>query len=205
MFYFFRHGQSHTNTTHQILNKGVNLGLTAIGEDQVTTAAEILRNINFAACYSSPLLRATQSADIIAKSLHIHYNVSPALKEYDVGKLERHSDEESWKRYRKLFEDWLRGASWNTRLEGGESFIDMQNRFTPFINEVKRDYAGKAGAVLFIGHGGVYRCMLPLILSNVTLSFSAVNPIRNMSCVIAELNGDRLECLRWGDSDFRSL
>ena len=51
--------------------------------------------------------------------------------------------------------------------------------------------------MLLLGHGGTFRCMLPLILSNVTFDFAAKHALGNTSVVIAEQRPDGLRCVQW--------
>jgi broad specificity phosphatase PhoE len=81
----------------------------------------------------------------------------------------------------------------------GESFLEIQNRFLPFIASLKdRDDEH----ILFIGHGGLFHLMLPLILSNIDNEFVRLHGIGHMDCVIAEVNSDPFVCKQWGSVPF---
>ncbi len=158
----------------------------------------------FLAIFSSPLLRATQSAQIFSDRLGIPYETADALIEYDVGVYEGRPDEEAWQRYGEVLREWLLNCNRDVRMEGGESFNDVRARFLPFIEELKRRYGDGEGSLILVGHGGTYRCMLPLILQNVDFLFAAKHMIGNTSYILADLEGVELVCSSWGDIQFET-
>ena len=65
--YFIRHGESEANVLHEISNRGAKHGLTEKGRAQVAALAQKLGAIPFVKLYSSPLLRAIQTAEILSQ------------------------------------------------------------------------------------------------------------------------------------------
>jgi broad specificity phosphatase PhoE len=51
--------------------------------------------------------------------------------------------------------------------------------------------------VALVGHGGLYRLMLPLVLANVSAAFAMETPIPNASYVRAETRGGVLAAVEW--------
>lgn len=196
--YFVRHGESVANLLNVFSNRDLPHSLTETGQEQVSILAEKLRGINWLAFYSSPILRARESSDILARKLGINYEVTEALREYDVGVWEGTNDREGWQQYKEVYRRWLAGDR-EARMDGGESFNDIQQRFVPFIGELKTKYGREDGAILLLGHGGTFRCMLPLILSNVDANFAIQQPFSHTITIVAESRGEELVCLRWGD------
>jgi broad specificity phosphatase PhoE len=199
--YFVRHGESEANLLHEISNRGQKHGLTSRGREQVATLATQLVPRNVTHLFSSPLLRATQTADILAESLGVTYQVTDALREYDCGVLEGRSDEAAWIRYRQIRADWIAHHRWEVRIEAGESFHDMEQRFVPFIQQLLRTNTQVESSIVCIGHGGLYACMLPLILQNVSFTMAANFPFPNTAYVLAELQSQNLVCLEWCNCD----
>jgi probable phosphoglycerate mutase len=199
--YFVRHGESEANVLGIFSNRDVPHGLTARGRDQARALADRLRaqSVRFSAVYCSPLLRATQTATIVAEALGLPFATKPALREYDLGVLEGRSDAESWSRYDRLQEDWLAGRNRDRAVEQGESFDDMRHRFLPFVVGLRRTHTTEEAAIVCVGHGGLYRCMLPLILANISHEQVARLPLEPTACILAEERGQELVCLAWGD------
>jgi probable phosphoglycerate mutase len=148
------------------------------------------------AIYSSPLLRATQTAQIISACLGVDVQITHALREFDTGDLEGRSDPEGWAQYDQVMADWLLLNKWESRLPGGESFDDIRSRFEPFILSLVETSTPEAN-ILLVGHGGIYRCMLPVLLNNLDFEFTRTHHIGNTEYVLAEMCEAGLVCISW--------
>ena len=197
--YFVRHGESEANTQHVISNRESTFSLTPLGKQQAVTLAERLHGVPISAIFCSPVLRARETADILSASLRVPYQVMEALRECDCGILEERSDEASWRLHRQYFEDWVLHKNYVSKPEGGENFVDIRNRFLPFIESLKNS---RNEHILLIGHGGLFHLMLPLLLSNIDNEFVQTHGIVHMECVIAESSSDGFFCRQWGDVQF---
>ena len=200
--YFVRHGESEANTLHVISNRESSFGLTDLGRGQAEVLAERLKVIPFTAIYSSPVRRAQETAEILARALGRSYQVTEALREYDCGILEEQSDETSWRLHREIYEDWTLNHNYERKPEEGECFLDIRNRFVPFIESLTQDGSEADQQVLCVGHGGLFQLMLPLVLLNVDDSFVSSHGIEHTHCIIAEKQSHGLVCLRWGAFQF---
>jgi broad specificity phosphatase PhoE len=198
--YFLRHGESEANVLNEISNRGRRHGLTEQGRQQAAALARALRDAAIVRMFCSPLLRAVETAEIVSGALGLPYDVTDALREYDCGELEGRSDAATWQRYSDLFQAWIERGAWEQRIEGGESFLDMQRRFVPFVEQIVREHRHGPGGIALIGHGGLYRCMLPLVLDNVDVRFAVEHPISHTGAIVADPRGERLVCTRWCDS-----
>ena len=197
--YFVRHGESEANIQHVISNRASPFGLTECGREQARVLADGLKDIPFTTMYSSPVHRARETADLLHQSLNLPYRVTDALREYDCGILEEKSDEASWELHRQYYEDWTLRHNFLSKPEGGESFVDIQKRFVPFIEPLKRNSKDR---ILLVGHGGLFHLMLPLILTNIDDDFANSHGIGHTEYIIAELHAEGFVCLQWGDTKF---
>jgi broad specificity phosphatase PhoE len=193
--YFVRHGESEANVLREVSNRDFKHPLTAKGREQSRTLARSLKRTPVTRLFTSPLMRAVQTAEILAESLGILYEVTDALREYDCGILEGRSDEECWQMHGQQREAWLIDRRWEQRLEGGESFNDIRARFVPFIASLSQRYSNTSDHILLVGHGGTYGCMLPLILENVSFNILAERGFPNTGAVIAEWTAKGWTCL----------
>ena len=198
--YFVRHGESEANILRVISNRENAFGLTALGKQQALKLADQFKEIPFTAIYSSPILRARETSEILSRSFHLGYQITEALREYDCGILEDKSDEASWRLHTEIAEDWTLHHNHLRKPEGGESYLDIQARFLPFIEKLKHGRLHADEHILLVAHGGLLQLMLPLILTNVDDHFVRSHGIRHTECVIAELRSDGFVCLQWGDS-----
>src|SRR5579859_6938005 len=105
--YFVRHGESEANVLRIISNREEPHALTSNGRQQARALADSLQGTAFARIFSSPVLRARQTAEILAERLGVPYEVTEALREYDCGILEGKGDAPSWALHQANFHEWL--------------------------------------------------------------------------------------------------
>ena len=203
--YFVRHGESEANTRGVISNRDRPFGLTDLGRGQAKVLAESLKDIPISAIFSSPILRARQTADILSRSLGQPYQVTEALREYDCGVLEDRSDDASWELHRGFYEDWTLHHNYLRKPDGGENFLEIRERFLPFINSLTLDGLHTDHHILSVGHGGLFQLMLPLVLTNVDDLFVGSHGINHTDCIIAEQQLSGLVCLQWGQFKFGTV
>ena len=197
--YFVRHGESEANRLRIISNRGDRYGLTPNGQQQARTLAKKLRPFPISAIFSSPLRRAIETAEILSHELRQSYQITDALREYDCGILEGKSDEASWRLHQEIAEDWVRHQNWQRRPLYGESFLDIKRRFLPFIEALTQDAFYADAHILLVGHGGVFKLMLPQILTNIDDHFFTEHGIGHTDCILAQYEPGGFRCLRWGN------
>jgi broad specificity phosphatase PhoE len=131
--YFIRHGESAANLLHEFSNSGHKHPLTENGFAQAQSLARRLSGLSVAQVYTSPILRAQQTAQVLADSLQAPLQINQALQEWSVGIYEGTSDPRGWERYSQVQQDWFVHQKWDSKMPGGESFLEIQGRFIPFI------------------------------------------------------------------------
>ena len=144
--YFVRHGQTDWNLDHRIQGR-VDIELNETGRKQAAEMRDKLADKDFAAIISSPLKRAKQTADIIAE-LHKDMPLIEAqeLSERNFGKYEGESNSPEG--------DYYGAWDYTRQLEtGGETLLDLEKRVFPFLDKIRKEYAGKD--VLLVAHAGV--------------------------------------------------
>jgi broad specificity phosphatase PhoE len=193
--YFVRHGESEANILRVISNRGWVHPLTEKGRQQARELAEKLRGAGIVKIYTSPLQRAVQTAEILALILEVEYEITDALREFDCGSAEGRTDAEAWKLHAWVTEEWAVHYRWESRIEGGESCLDLRARFLPLVNSLLRDYANRPDNFVLIGHGALYWHMLTQTLVNIPPKFEGGFP--NTGYVLAEARPEGLVCLEW--------
>ena len=194
--YFVRHGESQANILHVISNRGMVHGLTEKGRQQATALAAELRDANIKQIYSSPLLRALQTAEILSQALGAPIEITDALREFDCGIAEGRADQAAWDLHQNVMREWFENKNWDARIEQGESFNDLRNKFVPFMERAIKEHAPSDNLV-FIMHGAVAVCMLPLVFTNIDQPFVANHSIDNARYALAETTPDGLMCRNW--------
>jgi broad specificity phosphatase PhoE len=155
--------------------------------------------VNVRAVYTSPLLRATQTAAEICKIKKMEMQIAPELGEYSMGiyegtsslpgSLGAISDAESKKR-------WFEYNDFDARSPGGESLNDMKRRFPAFVKQTIEN-SGEPGILLMITHGGILGAMLPFVFENLDFNFVQARPIEHLSIIKGELKNGRLVCVEY--------
>jgi broad specificity phosphatase PhoE len=199
-FYFVRHGESEANVLRIISNRDLPHSLTAVGRQQALALAERLQACDIAQIFTSPVLRAVETAAIIGHQLGLTPQAVNALREYDCGVLEGKGDAESWRLHEAYSRAWLQDRDWLSKPQQGENFLDIRQRFTPFIQQLVAQHAQSSENLLLVGHGGLYRLMLPLILPNIDDAFIATHGIGHTCCIVAEPGPAGLVCRTWNDT-----
>jgi broad specificity phosphatase PhoE len=147
-----RHGQTDWNLQHRLQGQ-LAVPLNAVGIAQTRSAASKLRLLHFDAIFSSDLLRAKQTAEIIAGELGLPIQFDPRLREICLGRWEGHTVLEAGSRFPEDVEFWVKNPiDWRVP-GGGESTQDVATRMQAFANQVARQYP--AGKLLVVSHGQV--------------------------------------------------
>ncbi|NSW53078.1 MAG: histidine phosphatase family protein [Anaerolineae bacterium] len=196
--YFIRHGESEANVLHEFSNGLNKHPLTARGYRQAQALAARMKEVPLTAIYTSPILRARQTAAILAESQRLIVATENALREFDIGLLEGHSDQESWKTFDKVNQEWLQGINQDVPLAGGESYMDVKRRFLPFLQQIIAAHADPPGQHLaLVGHGGTYRLMLPLVIHGLSGQTMTGKGMGNTSIIMAETQSGYLRLISW--------
>ena len=172
-----------------------------IGDQEL---AEKLRGQSFQRLIASPIQRAQETARVLSHALGLPVETEDGLREFDCGVLEGRGDDAVWEAHAALMSAWLERHLWEQRIEGGESWLDIRQRFEPMIQALTSGHCEDSmGDTLLVGHGGTYLAMLPLVLENVSWEYALRHPLGYTAIVVAETVGvGRLRCIRWGDAYF---
>ncbi len=195
--YFVRHGQSEANLLKVISNRGRVHPLTALGRQQAAELAHSLASVPMVRIYSSPLLRAVQTAEIISATLNMPFDTIDALREPDCGIMEGRSDDAAWDEYKRVWKAWLDDHNYDEHIEGGESFNDVRARFGPFIDRLAAEYGKTAHPLLLISHGALIYTMLSITLANAEAVFAEWRPIPTTGLIVVERQAAGWVCVEW--------
>jgi len=195
--YFVRHGESAANLLREFSNSGFKHPLTEKGIVQAHTLAQTLAVLPVEQIYSSPVMRAVQTAQILAESLHAPLEITEALREWSVGIYEGTTDPAGWELQRQVQEDWFIRHQYDHRMPGGESFLEIQQRFVPFIEGLIKEERHSDRTIVLVGHGALYIAMLPVILKNVDYGMATQRGFSYTCCLVAETGPHGLNCISW--------
>ena len=144
-----RHGQTDWNIDLR-LQGSTDIPLNDTGREQALQAASVLNREDWDVIIASPLSRAKDTADIVAKELGMNVVIVPELIERSFGVAEG-LDHASW---RKMYES-------HAVIEGLESLEDLRARTILLLDLIANEYAGQR--VLAVSHGAFIRKVLTII------------------------------------------
>jgi len=158
--YIVRHGETEWNVQGRLQGHH-DIPLNKTGQKQAEELGKILDKVKFAKSFSSDLLRAKETAEIILLKKKIAVETTKLLRERFFGKFEGRLWRED-KEYQKLLKDFENLSKEEKKVRKPypdmESDEDLMNRLIPFLREVAVAYPGKN--VLIATHGGVVRIFL---------------------------------------------
>ncbi len=163
VLYLIRHGATEANLTRppRLQGRKSNPPLARLGVRQAEATRDFLAIRPVDRCYCSPLLRAVQTASIVAAPHGLSPEPLDDLTECDVGRWEgldwqtiRYLDAEGHQRFHANPAEF--------GYPGGESFADVYRRVAPALEELLVRHPGEA--VLVVGHHVVNRTYLAGLL-----------------------------------------
>lgn len=158
--YLVRHGETTYNAEGNKYCGITNVELTKTGTLQAKKLGLLLKDIEFDAVYSSPLIRAHNTAKIAVPNEEIH--IDPRLIELDFGDWEGKTRSEFIKENRALWDNWNDDPKTNPAGGSGETAGELILRLDGFLNELLTKH--KKGNVLIVAHNGVNRFLMAHIL-----------------------------------------
>lgn len=194
---FTRHGESEANVQRIISNRTLPHGLTTTGYAQADALAEQLLRHKLWAIYTSPILRAQQTAQRLAQKLQAPVQIVDALREFDCGIAEGQGDQAAWQMHQAVVQAWDEANDYAQCIPQGESYNDLRVRFVPFVEQLIRDFTAVNDTLVLVSHGGLLHQMLPLVLSNVDRTWVRRYPLGNCASVVTKPEQGRLVCLEW--------
>lgn len=197
ILYFARHGESVANTSNIISNRNLDHPLTPAGRQQAQQLAERLSDAGLSMVYSSPVPRAFETATIVSRALNVPLQTADALREFDCGVLEGRSDPISWLRFSLLLRQWFWKKQLEKRFRGGESFMEIRQRFITFVDELVKRHSGNEDRVLSITHGGTLHIGLTGLLSDMPFEQVIAWSIPYTAVITTELKNGEFILTGW--------
>lgn len=156
-FYIVRHGETDYNVQH-IIQGHIDSNLTGKGIIQAQELARELRNIHFDAIYSSDLLRARKTAEIIGSEHKLAVQTTKLIRERNYGIFEGKPGSTLYQ-FNKLVEKMSEEENFRYKIdESMESDEEVVTRLITFLREAAIANPGKT--ILMVTHGGMMRVFL---------------------------------------------
>jgi len=155
-----RHGLTDRSEPEQHLGQGIDLGLSSAGRAQAAALAGRIADERFDRIVSSPLRRAMETADAVARGRSVEPD--PRLVEMHYGAWEGLTYDEIDARYAALRARWVADPE-TLACPGGESGADVAARARSFLADLQAwsaDRPGEDPVVLAVAHSTLNRVLL---------------------------------------------
>jgi broad specificity phosphatase PhoE len=188
LLYLLRHGATAANLAEpaRLQGRRQDPPLARLGVRQAERTRDFLAVHPFDHCYSSPLLRAVQTASIIAAPHGLSPQPLSALTECDIGRWERLSWQEIRAHEPEAYERFMADPA-TFGYPGGESFTDVYERVRPCLEDLFARHAGHT--VLVVAHHIVNRTYLAGLLG-LTLAHARQVSLANCGVSIVTRDGE---------------
>ncbi|OOV13287.1 2,3-diphosphoglycerate-dependent phosphoglycerate mutase [Flavobacterium sp. LM4] len=163
---FVRHGQSLYNLENRFTGI-LDIPLTDLGREQAKQAGQKLIGYVFDIAYTSMLVRAQESLQIILREMHVTIPIvkNKAFNERMYGTLQGLNKDETALKYGLAQVDiWRR--SYDICPPGGESLLDTYNRVVPYYKTQIEPKLKMGQNVLIVAHGNSLRSLM-MYLENI--------------------------------------
>ena len=181
-----RHGETDWNKNGLLQGSSDFAKLNNVGKKQAKALGKALLSLNVDIIYSSPLKRASETAEIINKILKKEMVFDDALKERNWGDWEGRDAAVEFLRLEKMD---IR-TRFNFMPPNGESWKEFEIRLIKSIEKIIENNNDKR--VLIVTHGGSIRALVPVI-KKVPREQTLHLKFANTSISIFKLNKDDVE------------
>ncbi len=203
-----RHGLSSFNSKGLIQGRTDDSVLTDIGYEEAVKAGNALSKIKFDRIYSSPLVRASETANTIKKSFNKEHNViyDENLLEVDLSSWSGLTLNEVKNKYPENYTVWKNDPENLTlKRSDNKNYQPIQELFEQannFLKDIMKNYLDKDHAnILIVGHNAILRCLILTLIGKPKKGFRKIR-LENASLSIINISKDnnnsyktQIECL----------
>lgn len=156
-----RHGQTEWNRVERFRGRAdVPLNETGLAQAEAT-GRRIGDEWQPAAIYTSPLSRAVDTAEAIARRTQMKVQIHPGLADIDYGKWQGLAPGEVQERWPDALNDWYCHPE-RAEIPGGESLGDLRLRAMATVQELVERHP--TDAIVLVGHTVINRVILLAVL-----------------------------------------
>ena len=189
--YLIRHGATANNRARppRLQGRRTDPPLSDEGQRQARRTGALLAFCGLGAVFSSPLLRARQTAEAIAAAAGLPVEVVDELIEVDVGQWEGLAWDEIARTDPEAYRAFMTDPAANSYV-GGESLQSVQQRVLPAFERLLTRGLGQVVAV--VAHNVVNRCYLAHLMNVPLGSFRGI-PQDNCGVNLLRYQGGRVK------------
>lgn len=190
-----RHGETAHNAGGRLSTAAPGGSLNERGLAQAEALAARLAEVPLEAVYTSPLLRARQTAASIAAPHGLRPRRRDDLAEVGAGELEGRADEGAFTVLNRALDAWCRGEYGARIGRDGDAGEEVCERFGRVVAEVSARHP--RGPVALVSHGGLLQVGVSWLAENLPPGFALRRFIGNAGVVELEVAAGAARCLSW--------
>ena len=134
-----RHGQTTYNATGRMQGH-LDTELSELGYEQARAAARLLQDQGVSKIVASDLIRAKETARVVAEALGVDFSTDARLRETHLGQWQGRTSAEVDAEFPGARAIWRHDPTWAP--PEGESRVDVAERARPVIDELMADFGG---------------------------------------------------------------
>ena len=161
MIIFLRHAQAENNAKRILAGRTEGVHLTKTGLEQAERIAKYLKPLDISAIYSSPIERASHTAEIVAKNNSLDHNLDDRLTEIEMGKFTRMNYDDMFAKYGNIFLKFYENDPVISEHEV-ETFPQVQSRILGIVNHLVEKH--KNENVILVTHMDPIKSMLAKVM-----------------------------------------
>jgi len=162
MIIFLRHAQAENNAKRILAGRIEGIHLTKTGIEQAEQIAKSLKPLDISAIYSSPIERASHTAEIVAKNRSLEVVLDERLTEIDMGKFTRMNYDDMFAKYGNIFLKFYENDPVISEHEV-ETFPDVQKRVLDMVDYVLKKHNNEN--VILVTHMDPIKSMLAKVMN----------------------------------------
>lgn len=209
-FYLIRHGQTEFNHERRMQGQ-VDSSLTELGRNQAAASADEIKDIDFTACYHSPLGRTIETAQILTRH-HNDIDLIPyeSIMEMNFGEWEgtrqkkednANIDKNSSEHKINLHQFWFAPDKFSGAPGGGENYTQLTDRVYKGIENIQHKHEEEE-SILLVSHNGAIRAFLNKCLNRDLKDFWEPPKTSPASISIVEWNkGEKPQVIKYSGHD----
>lgn len=192
--YFVRHGETDWNKERKIQGQ-VDIPLNEFGRHLARETAKGLRDVPFDVCFTSPLGRARETAQIILQGRDVPILEDKRILEMNFGVLEgKCCSKEGWDvpdSFQMFFDDPVHYQA----PEGGEDFQAVRKRTGDFLNWLFAQEQYRDSTVLVTTHGAAMAGLLNNLKKKSLAEYWGVGVHKNCGVTEVDVTDGRIDII----------
>ncbi|MFC1938237.1 histidine phosphatase family protein [Chloroflexota bacterium] len=154
-----RHGETEWNVA-EVFRGRIDVELNETGMKQAELLAGHLSTLKIDAVYSSPLKRALNTAEMIARYHEVDVEIAPGLTDFNYGDWQGLPHREVKEKYKELYAEWAENPHL-VKMPAGESLSDVRERAVGMADNI---IAKHKGTVVLASHRVVNKVLICALL-----------------------------------------